>query len=80
MASAVPEGQEQIDSIAGLYVRERFGPVPAAQEDLDLAARAWLDLQPLLWHRWLRLLAQPPERFVQWRERWSRRLARQFPG
>ena len=80
MALAVPEGQQHIDSITGLYVRERFGPVPAAEEDLDLAAQSWLALQPLLWRRWLRLLAQPPERFVQWRERWSRRLARQFPG
>jgi hypothetical protein len=80
MAHAVPEGQEQIDSITGLYVKERFGPAPAGDEDLNAASQAWLALQPLLWRRWLRLLAQPPERFVLWRERWSRRLAQQFPG
>jgi transglutaminase-like putative cysteine protease len=80
MAQAVPEGQDQIDRITGLYVRERFSPAPSGAEELDVAAQAWLALQPLLWRRWLRLLAQPPERFALWRERWSRRLARQFPG
>jgi transglutaminase-like putative cysteine protease len=80
MAQAVPEGQEQIESITGLYVRECFGPTPARDEELSSAAQHWMVLQPLLWRRWLRVLVQPPERFVLWRERWSHRLARQFPG
>jgi hypothetical protein len=80
MAQAVPEGQVQIDSITGLYVRERFGPAPAADDELDAAAQAWLALQPLLWRRRLRRFARPPERLLRWRDRWSRRLGSQFPG
>ena len=80
MAQAVPEGKAQIDCIASLYVRERFSPTPASGDELNGAAQAWLALRPVLWRRWLRHLAQPPERLIRWRERWSRRLASQFPG
>ena len=80
MAQAVPEGQVQIDSITSLYVRERFGPAPASDDELDAAAQAWLTLQPLLWRRWLHCLTRPPERLLRWKDRWSRRLASQFPG
>ena len=80
MAQMVPEGRKQIGTITGLYVRERFGPAPAADEELASASQAWLSLRPMLWHRWLRLLAQPPVRFVFWRERWKRRLGLQKIG
>jgi len=80
MAQAVPDGEEQIGVITGLYVRERFGPAPAAAEELASASQAWLSLQPLLWRQWLRQLAQPPRRFVFWRERWKRRLGLQKIG
>lgn len=56
MALAVPEGRTQIDSITRLYVRERFSPITASDDELDGAARAWLALRPLLWRRWLRRL------------------------
>jgi hypothetical protein len=80
MAELVPEGEEQISTITGLYVRERFSPAPTADDDLASASQAWLTLRPLLWQRWLRLLAQPPRRFVFWRDRWKRRLGLQKIG
>jgi len=80
MGRAVPDGRDQIHSIASLYVRERFSPVPASQEEIESASRAWGALLPILWKTWVRLISRPPKRFVQWRERWSRRLASQFPG
>ncbi|MDH7486256.1 MAG: transglutaminase domain-containing protein [Anaerolineae bacterium] len=80
MAQAVPEGQAQIDRITDLYVRECFSPTPISSDELASAAQAWLVLRPCLWRRWLRRLAQPPEGLIHWRDRWSRRLASQFPG
>jgi len=80
MARAVPEGQAQIDCIAGLYVRERFSPSPVSDDELASAAQAWLALRPVLWWRWLRRLARPPDRLIRWWDRWSRRLASQFPA
>ena len=50
LITAVPEGQDPVQRITDLYVRERFsGREVNGQE----AGEAWQSLRPILWRRWL---------------------------
>jgi len=50
LITAVPEGQDPVQRIADLYVRERFsGREVSGQE----AGEAWQSLRPILWRSWL---------------------------
>jgi hypothetical protein len=65
LTTAVPEGQEPVQCITDLYVRERFsGREVSGQE----AEEAWRGLRPILWRRWLqgkleRFQRRPPSRW-----------------
>ncbi len=50
LTAAVPEGQEPVQRIADLYVRERFSGREVSGEE---AEEAWRSLRPILWRRWL---------------------------
>jgi len=50
LIAALPEGRDPVQRIAELYVRERFsGREVSGQE----AEKAWRNLRPILWRRWL---------------------------
>jgi len=51
LSTVIPEGQDPVQRITDLYVRERFsGREVSGQE----AEEAWRGLKPILWRRWLR--------------------------
>jgi len=51
LRTTIPEGQDAVQRIADLYVRERFsGREVRGQE----AGEAWQSLRPILWRSWLR--------------------------
>ncbi len=51
LSTALPEGQDPVQRITDLYVRERFsGREVSGQE----AEEAWQSLRPILWRSWLR--------------------------
>jgi len=50
LSTVIPEGQDPVQRITDLYVRERFsGREVSGQE----AEEAWRGLRPILWRRWL---------------------------
>ncbi len=66
LAKALGAAGEPAQQIVGLYVRDRFGPCRASDEQIDAARLAWRSLQPAIALEALRRL--------------GRALRRRFPG
>jgi len=81
LITAVPEGQDPVQRIADLYVRERFSgtvldwTVQGREVSGQEAGEAWQSLRPILWRRWLRRRLERLQRRVSSRtsERYYRR-------
>ena len=54
LAAQVPHGAEQVEQIAGLYVRDRFTLSGAGVAEEQEAEGAWRALRPLMWREFVR--------------------------
>ena len=51
--ASLPEAAPAVDTIANLFIAQQYGRQQPRAESITGLARAWQQLQPRLWKRWL---------------------------
>jgi hypothetical protein len=49
----LPEAAPAVDTIANLFIAQQYGRQQPPRESITRLAKAWQQLQPQLWKRWL---------------------------
>ncbi|MER2599972.1 MAG: transglutaminase domain-containing protein [Caldilineales bacterium] len=65
LAGVVPEGSNAIQTIAQVYVEDRYSPRPMSEEQARRAWAAWQGVLPLLQQAWFNLRVGPAARLRQ---------------